>query len=279
MTSVPLTDRYIIAARLKGYLAKPQDGIDLLTEALAGHPDDVRLLRFRGHRRISVRDYAGAVADLSRAAELLHTIEDGHELYQNQVEKDIDRLLLGRDDEVRVQHLPLSAAADDPDRELYMTTLHTSVWYHLGVALYLDGRMAEALDAFVQAEATSYDVEGGVASLDWQYMILRRLGRDDEAAQVLERFRAVESPEAPFEIGYLNRMRLYSGQMTADELRAAISDNPLELATQGYGLGNWLLYNGRPDEAREVFEGVIGTGARYAFAYLAAENELAAMAA
>jgi tetratricopeptide (TPR) repeat protein len=277
MTSVPLTDRYIIAARLKGYLNRHAEAVDLLTEALEQEPGSARLLRFRGHRRISVRDYAGAIEDLTAAAAQLDRVEDEYEMYQNEVEKDVVSLLLGRPEQVRPQHLTDTvAAAEDPAvLERYMTTLHTGVWYHLGVAQYLDGDLEGCLPSFRAAEQTARHQEGLVASQDWQYMALRRLGRTAEADEVLDRFRAIDLVEEPHLVGYEGRMRLYTGEITPEQLWALCGDNHLRTVTQGYGLGNWHYYNGEPDKAREVFDGVLATGVKHAFAYLAVEAEYA----
>lgn len=265
-------DRYIIAARLKGYLDEHDQAVALLTDAIERHPDDARLHRFRGHRRISIRDLDGAVEDLRRAAELLDTLEDGYELYQHEVEKDITSLLLDRDDEVRPQFLPMSEAQGE--ERIYSTTFRAAVWYHLGVALYLRGELEECLSAFESSFDVSHHAEGWVASLDWMYMALRRLGRDEEAAGILDRFRALSEVDES-DPGYTERMRLYAGERTPEQLIGGEAERALVTATQLYGVGNWLLYNGRRDEAQEVFGRVIDTGARYAFAYIAAEAELA----
>ena len=270
----PRLDRYIIAARLKGYLNKHEDAVALLTEALEADPGNVRLLRFRGHRRISVRDFDGAIADLREAAARLSEVPDEYELYQKDVEPDAIRLVVG--DPVERDHHPAVAAIEGtPEAEQYMTTLHTAVWYHLAVALYVSGRLTEAVEAFAEAFATARHYEGKVASLDWSYMALRRLGRDEEAEAILPRFTALVDEYDAQGIGYHDRLQLYTGQITPEELSLRISDNPLLLATVGYGLGNWYLYNGRPEEARAAFDGVLATGARHAFAYIAVEAELA----
>ena len=51
----------------------------------------------------------------------------------------------------------------------------------------------------------------------------------------------------------------------------------LDLATQGYGVGNWYLYNGEEDEARRIFEHVLSGDYWAAFGYIAAEAELVRM--
>lgn len=268
--TVPLSHRYIIAARLKGYLNKHQESVALLTEALEQEPGDVRLLRFRGHRRISIRDYRGAIEDLQEAASKLADTEDEHEMYQPEVEKDVISLILGKPEDVRPQHLK---TGDAETLKRYNTTLHTSVWYHLGVAQYLDGDLEGCLNSFREAEKSSKHQEGTVASQDWQYMALRRLGRPAEADEVLDRFRQIALVDEDHLVGYEGRMRLYTGEITPDELWAMCDGNDLKTVTQGYGLGNWHYYNGEVDKAREVFDGVLKTGVTHAFAYLAVEAE------
>jgi tetratricopeptide (TPR) repeat protein len=271
---VPLSHRYIIAARLKGYLNKHAESVALLTEALELEPGDPRLLRFRGHRRISIRDYKGAIEDLREAAAKIDTVEDEHEMYQPEVEKDVISLILGKPEDVRPQHLS-EKDADAETLKRYNTTLHTSVWYHLGVAQYLDGDLAGCLASFRNAETSSKHQEGTVAAQDWQYMALRRLGRDAEAEEVLDRFRQIALVDEDHLVGYEGRMRLYTGEITPDELWAMCDGNDLKTVTQGYGLGNWHYYNGELDKAREVFDGVLRTGVTHAFAYLAVTSEYA----
>jgi hypothetical protein len=49
---------------------------------------------------------------------------------------------------------------------------------------------------------------------------------------------------------------------------------PLQVATQGYGVANWYLYNGDQARAREVLEKVVAVGYWPAFGHIAAEVEL-----
>jgi hypothetical protein len=48
----------------------------------------------------------------------------------------------------------------------------------------------------------------------------------------------------------------------------------VQIATQGYGVGNWYLVNGDEKKAREVFERVLAGKAWAAFGYIAAEADL-----
>jgi hypothetical protein len=48
----------------------------------------------------------------------------------------------------------------------------------------------------------------------------------------------------------------------------------VQIATQGYGVGNWYLVNGDTRKAREIFERVVAGNAWQAFGWIAAEADL-----
>ena len=52
---------------------------------------------------------------------------------------------------------------------------------------------------------------------------------------------------------------------------------PADIATQGYGVGNYYLVTGEPDKAKAVFERIIAGPGWNAFGYIAAEADLARM--
>ncbi len=65
-----------------------------------------------------------------------------------------------------------------------------------------------------------------------------------------------------------------AGEGAEDLLARARAGGSLAAATVGYGVGNWLLYNGQADAARVVFERIVEADGWSAFGYLAAEAEL-----
>jgi hypothetical protein len=103
-------------------------------------------------------------------------------------------------------------------------------------------------------------------------MTLRRLGREGEAAEVLRpitrELKVIENQ------AYWNRLLMYKGEKTPDELLGP-QDDPVQLATYGYGVGNWYLYNGQGEKAREVFARIVRGPGWQAFGFIAAEAELA----
>ena len=115
-----------------------------------------------------------------------------------------------------------------------------------------------------------------VASSHWLYMTLRRLGREAEAAKVLE---PITAGMTIIENGSYHRLLLmYRGEITPDAiLTPADQGDAVQDATVAYGVGNWHLYNGRKAEARRIFERIIAMPQWSAFGYIAAEAELARM--
>jgi dipeptidyl aminopeptidase/acylaminoacyl peptidase len=244
------TDAIIWLGRRTAYLGRFREAVDIYTRGIAKHPDDVRLYRHRGHRFITLRRLDEAVADLQKAAELIETRR-----IPDEVEPDGDP---------NPQNVPTS-------------TSHFNVYYHLGLAHYLKGDYGKALAAY--RECMKYSTKSDdrlVATSDWLYMTLRRLGRDREAAEVLRpitgELKVIENH------AYWNRLLMYKGEKRADDLLGPQED-PVQLATYGYGVGNWYLYNGQREKAREIFERIVRGPGWQAFGFIAAEAELARMRA
>jgi len=227
--------------RRYAYLGRYQEAIETYTRGLAKHPRDARLLRHRGHRYVSVRELDKAVADLSRAAELVK----------------------GRPDEPE--------PGSDP-KQPTTTTLQFSVYYHLGLAHYLSGDFAAAEKAYRSCLAVARGSDDRlVAVSDWLYMTLRRQGRDEAAARVLEPIHA--DMKVTEDRAYLNRLLMYKGVYTPDDLLRAGGDG-VTRATYGYAVGSFHLVSGRSDEARRVFEQVTAGEQWAAFGFIAAEMDL-----
>jgi Flp pilus assembly protein TadD len=239
-------DAIIWLGRRVAYLGRYRDAIGIFTEGIRKHPDDPRMYRHRGHRWITVREFDRAVEDLDHAA----------------------RLLRGRPDEVEPDGQPNA-------RNLPLGTLHFNVWYHLGVAHYLRGEFGQAVYDFRNALAVSRNDDSRVAATDWMYISLRRLGREEEAAALLEPIRpGMEIVESH---SYYRRLLMYKGLLSPDSLLAQNGLDAEDLAAQRYGVGNWHLYNGRLDEAEEIFWRVTSAEDWAPFGYIAAEADLRRM--
>jgi tetratricopeptide (TPR) repeat protein len=237
-------DATIWLGRRTAYLARYREAIEIYTRGIERHSRDARFYRHRGHRYITIRDFDRAIADLERAA----------------------GLIAGRDDEVEPDGLPNA-------RNTPTSTLQSNIWYHLGLAYYLKGDLELALRAYRACMDVSKNPDMLVATSHWLYMTLRRLGRDAEAARVLEPIRADLDV---IENGAYHRLLLmYKGELPVDSLLSASSSAALDDVTTAYGVGNWYLYNGDAARAEEIFRRIVATGNWAAFGAIAAEAELA----
>jgi tetratricopeptide (TPR) repeat protein len=177
-----------------------------------------------------------------------------------------------------MQGAPLDIEPDGQPNKLNQPLSNTpfNVWYHLGLAYYLKGDWEKAVAAYKECWEVSVNDDLKTATADWLYMALQRAGKKDQAANVLAMLPAelniIENDS------YHQRLQLYAGKITPEQVLqvdGSAEDRDLALATQGYGVGNWYLYNGQPENAREIFQQVV-TGKQFAaFGFIAAEAELA----
>jgi tetratricopeptide (TPR) repeat protein len=225
--------------RRLGYLHRYHEAVDAFSKGIELYPNDARLYRFRGHRYITVRDFDKAVADLERAASLIQ----------------------GKPDEEEP-----SGVGGSP------STLHFNIWYHLGLARYLKGDFGKAVEAYLECMKVSEDDESKVATSDWLYMTYRRNGDEAKAAAVLEPIR--EGMEIKENTAYYQRLLMYKGLVKPDAVLNPDKAEPLQVATSGYGVANWYLYNGDKAKARQLFEKVVAVGYWPAFGHIAAEVDL-----
>jgi tetratricopeptide (TPR) repeat protein len=238
-------DAIIWLGRRYAYLGQYRSAIEVFTEGIAKHPADARMYRHRGHRFITTRQFNRAIADLERAAALVS----------------------GQPDEVEPDGAPNRY-------NIPVSTLQSNIWYHLALAHYLKHDFELALPAWERTLELSANDDMVVATADWLYMTLRRLGRDADAQRVLDRIhpdmRILEND------AYHRRLLMYKGVLAPDSLMPASTADAVQLATYGYGLANWYLTTGDSAKADRLFRRILEGGNWAAFGYIAAEAEIAA---
>jgi len=239
-------DAIIWTGRRLAYLWRYRDAIAMFSKGIAQHPNDARMYRHRGHRYITTRQFDRAIADFDKAVSLIKGTKD-------EIEPD---------------------GAPNPSGKP-RSSLHFNIWYHLGLAHYLNGNYQKALDAYHECMKVSTNDDSITATSDWLWMTLMRLNRKAEAAKVLERI----TPKMDIlENGsYHRRLLMYKGLEKPETLLDPANADALTIATQGYGVGNWYYVTGNSARAREVFEKVVASPNWSAFGYIAAEADLQRM--
>jgi tetratricopeptide (TPR) repeat protein len=236
-------DALIWVGRRQAYLGRYHQAIETFSQGIEAHPDEPRLYRHRGHRFITTRQFEKATVDLELAASMI----------------------AGREDRIEPDGLP-------NERGIPTSTLQSNIWYHLGLVRYLVGNFDGARKAYEACLEVSKNPDMLIATTYWLYMSLRRLDLPGEAARTLdpvsENLDIIENHE------YFELLLLFGGETPLADLSSSDREG-LGSATVGYGIGNWHLFNGRPDEATQAFQQVLGGDQWAAFGYIAAEAELA----
>lgn len=234
--------------RRLAYVGRYHDAIAAFSKGLESNPSSAKLYRHRGHRYITVREFDRAIADFERAAALVK----------------------GQPDEVEPDGAPNKAGKP-------RSTLQSNIWYHLGLTHYLKGDFDKALASYQECmKVSTVNDDMFVATSDWLYMTYRRLNRPDDAKRVLEPIR--ETMDILENTAYHQRLLMYKGVVSPDSLLKASNGgeaDAVQIATQGYGVGNWYLVNGDKAKATAIFERVLTGSSWGAFGYIASEADLA----
>ncbi len=240
-------DNIIWVGRRLSYLSRYQEALSVFSRGVSKFPNDARLLRHHAHRYVTTRQFDKAIVDFDKAA----------------------KLMAGKPDEGE----PDGAPGRRPSPS---ATLKFNIYYHLGLAHYLKGDFARALVAYRECMkySTSND-DSLVATSDWLYMTLRRLGQKAEALKVLEPIK--EGMNVLDNAAYYQRLLMYKGLRKPEEVLGSDEQDPLQIATQGYGVGNFYLVNGDTERAKAIFKRVVAGSQWAAFGFIAAEADLARM--
>lgn len=235
----------IWTGRHLGYLGRYREAIAIFSEGVKRHPDDARFPRHRGHRYLSIRKLDEAIADFEQGL----------------------AWVAGRPDRVEPDGLP--NRFNRPT-----SSLKTNLWYHLGVARYVQHDFTRAAEAFLACAALAENDDMLIAAGYWRYLALRRAGRHARATDWL---RSLPSEPRLIENDAYGRLiEIFRTGNVADEDEAA---DALAAATFGYGLGAWHFVEGRVEAAHAIWRRVLEGDSWSAFGYLAAEAEMATVSA
>lgn len=212
------------------------------TEGLAQYPNSFKLLRNRGHRYITLRQLDLAIADLTKAEEL---IRPQPEIWEYDAE--------GKPN-ASIQH---------------------QIWYHIGVYHYLKKDYTQSSQAFEQALAWTHEGRNIVGATNWLYDNYKRLGQNDKAGALLKPI--TPDYDTDREHAYFRRLMLYKGVIKPEELvDVNIASDKLSIQdiTKMYGLANWYAYQGKQEMAFSLYSKILESSEWAGFAYAASEIEV-----
>ena len=228
--------------RRSAYLGEYRDAVKIFTEGIYKHPENPEMYRHRGHRYITLRMPDKAIEDLLNAVSMIRDTDD------------------------KTEEDGIPNPINEP-----RTTLQFNIWYHLGLAYYIKGDFKSAADAYAKCLEVSTNDDMLVATLYWYYMALRRAGLDEEAGDLLDRIS--EEMDIIENHSYHQLLLVFKGIFTPDSLLGS-SEDIVQNATIGYGIGNWHFINDRKNRAFTIWNRVLRSGTWPAFGYIAAEAEL-----
>ena len=236
-------DAIIWLGRRIAYLGDYQKAIEIYSDGISKHPKDARMFRHRGHRYISTRQLDKAIEDFEHAARLIKNSAD-------QIEPD---------GIPNAQNVPVSS-------------LHSNIWYHLGLAYYLNNDLDNAESAFDQCLKTLRNDDNLVSASHWAYMIAREKKDQLKAKKLLSVI--LKDTNVIENFAYLKLLKFYKSEINEKQLLANHTDGVATSEATLYGLGNWYLYNGSEEQALEIFKRILDSGHWAAFGTIAAEAQL-----
>jgi tetratricopeptide (TPR) repeat protein len=237
------SDALIWYGRRAAYLGSYREAIEIYSDGIKKHPEDARLYRHRGHRYISVRKFDKAIEDFEKAASLIEGKED----------------IIEPDGMPNAQNIPVSS-------------LHTNIWYHLGLAYYLENDLENALRVYREGIKASQNDDMLVATTHWLYMTLRLLGLEDTAKEALI---PIQAEMNVIENTVYHKLCLfYIGELPLENLTDPEFSSIMNDA-MAYGIGNWYFYNGEKEKAKEVFQKILNGESWASFGYIATESDFA----
>ena len=234
-------DKLIWYGRWAGYKRDFRKAVEIFTVGATKFPEDARMYRHRGHRYISIREFDRAIADLEKAATLIQ----------------------GKKDEVEPDGQPNAL-------NIPISSLHSNIWYHLGLAYYLKNDLSKALPVYERAVKESENDDKLVSTTHWLYMVYRMTGNDSAAQRILAPIRTemniIENN------AYQKLCLLYKGLLPVDSV-LMVNGSVTSNDAVTYGVANWYRYNGETEKAKTYYEQILKGKVWASFGYIAAEAD------
>ncbi len=238
-------DLIIWYGRRLAYLGRHEEAIAVYSEGIKKYPKAYRLMRHRGHRYLTTRQIELAIEDFLEASTL-------SQAQPNAIEPD-----------------GLPNAMNIP-----LGNDKFNIWYHFGLAHYLNGSYGRALDVYQQCMNFSDNDDLKAATSYWLYMSAVKAGENTIAERTLQEIST--SWEMIENETYMDLLLLFKGIMSLESIieKATSSEGKLD-PTYGYGIGFHYLNTGQPDTATNIFQQALTGSSWESFGYIASEAEVA----
>ena len=229
--------------RRTAYTGRYMEAIGIYSQGISFHPKNSKFYRHRGHRYITVRCFDLAIADLTKA-----TI-----LFKDQV------------DEVEEDGLPNA-------QNIPTGTLQSNTWYHLGLVHFIKGDYKNALAAFNECLEITDNDDMYVATANWLFITMKRLGKNKEADELLKTIKAemdiIENKD------YHDILLMYKNNDDKKIIEKTLTQDNISNATLGFGLANYYLEKGQKKKAKELLEKIVAENQWSSFGFIASEADL-----
>jgi tetratricopeptide (TPR) repeat protein len=235
-------DNIIWYGRFLAYAGQYEKAVEVFSEGILKFPEDARFYRHRGHRYITMRKFDNAIQDLEKASELIN----------------------GKIDQTEPDGMPNA-------QNIPVSTLHSNIWYHLGLAYYLKQNFAKALVAFINCMRSGNNDDNLVSSTHWVYTISCRINKGNDFQKILSRIS--DQMNVIENTGYYRLCRLYKGELTLDQVTRGIEDGPARDAVD-YGIARWYACKGDAVKSGEILNDIVMRPGWASFGYIAAEADL-----
>ena len=233
-------DKIIWYGRRLAYLGLYKEAIHIYSVGLDLDPHNYKLLRHRGHRYITIREFDNAIQDLQRAVFYSRPAE-------NEIEQD-----------------GLPNKINQP-----RSNIKFNIWYHLGVAYYLKGNYDKAISAFKKCGDFADNDDLKVAVADWFYMTYQKIGNKNAAKELLEAI----NPDMDIveNFSYHQHLLMYKELIAPENLLKKSTEDDMINPISGYGIANWYFYNGQVETGQQILDGILKHSQWDTFGYIAAE--------
>ncbi len=232
-------DNLVWFGRWTAYTGNYKEAIKIFTKGIEQFADDARFLRHRAHRYISIRKFDLAIKDLELASKLIENKED----------------IVEPDGMPNAMNMPISS-------------LHSNIRYHLGLAYYLNNQMDKAFEVFKKDVELASNDDKIVSSSHWLYMISRLRNDNEMAKKTLEPITREMNIIENFD--YHQLLLLYKGELIDTDL---LGENYDVKVSDGmaYGIANWYYYNGETEKAKILLNKILNGNQWASFGFIAAE--------